>query len=67
MFVLSIAFGGFRKVREVSWKHFLLFSWISDVVVLSYDQKVFNRRVMPLKKKLIFYVLRFKGSRGLQF
>ena len=32
-------FGGLRKVREVNWKHFLLFSSISDLMVSSYDQK----------------------------
>ena len=32
-------FGGFRKVREVNWKHFLQFSSISDPMVPSYDQK----------------------------
>ena len=45
------SFGGFKKVREVNWKHFLLFSFLSDPMVPSYDQ---NPRLIggsgPFKK-----------------
>ena len=43
--------GGFRKVREVNWKTFLLFSSRSDLMVPSYDQKTILKRD-------------FKGVRG---
>ena len=48
-----MVFGGlgwFRKVREVNWKNFLLFSTKSDWMVQSYDQKssVGSRRGHPL-------------------
>ena len=56
--------GGFRKVREVIWKNFLLVSSRSDLMVPSYGQKTMKGLIGglgPFKK--VFNG--FKGLRGL--
>ena len=44
--------GGFRKVREVNWKNFLVFSSRSDLMVLSYDRGDINWKPRKAKQDL---------------